>query len=64
MLPAIAAFRVKGLCAAQFTAFHDDGSLNLDAIPAQVVELKRGGVGYVFGVCARGASCCATGLRV
>jgi len=48
MDPTIAAYKVTGLCAATFTAFHEDGSLNLDAIPAQLAELKRGGVGYVF----------------
>lgn len=48
MDPRIAAFRVRGLCAATYTAFHEDGSLNLDAIPAQIAELKRGGVAYVF----------------
>ena len=49
MLPAIAAFRVKGLCAATYTAFNDDSSINFDAIPAQIAELKRGGVTSVFG---------------
>lgn len=49
MDPTIATFRVTGLCAATFTAFNEDGSLNLDAIPAQLAELKKGGVGYVFG---------------
>ena len=42
-------FRIAGLCAATYTAFHDDGSLNFDAIDAQIAELKRGGVTSVFG---------------
>ena len=42
-------FKVAGICAATFTAFNDDGSLNLGAIPAQVEELVRGGVISVFG---------------
>ena len=36
MLPAIQEFKVRGLCAATFTAFGEDGSLNLDAVAAQV----------------------------
>ena len=48
-LPSVREFRVRGLCAATYTAFNDDLSLNLDAIPAQVDELLRGGVKYIFG---------------
>jgi N-acetylneuraminate lyase len=41
-------FRVVGLCAAPFTPFHADGSLDLPSVQAHVDELVRQGVGYAF----------------
>lgn len=42
------AFRFTGLVAASFTAFHDDGSLNLDPIESHAALLARNGVNGVF----------------
>lgn len=38
-------FRVVGLCSAPFTAFNEDGSLDLPSVAAHVDELVRQGVG-------------------
>jgi N-acetylneuraminate lyase len=43
-----APFRLTGLVAATFTAFNDDGSLNLAPIEAHAALLARNGVGGVF----------------
>jgi N-acetylneuraminate lyase len=40
--------RLTGLVAASFTAFHDDGSLNLDPIESHAALLVRNGVTGVF----------------
>ncbi|MBK7469931.1 MAG: hypothetical protein IPI73_04075 [Betaproteobacteria bacterium] len=41
-------FRLTGLIAASFTAFHDNGTLNLDPIEAHAGLLARNGVSGVF----------------
>ncbi|MBK7473714.1 MAG: dihydrodipicolinate synthase family protein [Betaproteobacteria bacterium] len=41
-------FHLTGLIAASFTAFHDDGSLNLEPIEAHAGLLARNGVSGVF----------------
>jgi N-acetylneuraminate lyase len=42
------AFKLKGLIAAPFTPFHEDGSLNLDGIPPMAQALVANGVNGVF----------------
>ena len=41
-------FRVVGLCAAPFTPFNADGSLDKPSVAAHVAELLRQGVKYAF----------------
>ena len=50
---------LRGLIAAPFTAFRKDGSINLEAVPAQVESLLRQGVGgaYIMGTTGEGISC-------
>lgn len=41
-------FRIVGLCAAPFTPFNEDGSLDLPSVVKHVDELVAQGVGYAF----------------
>lgn len=52
------AYRVTGLCAAPFTPFNTDGSLDLPSVAAHVDELVRQGVKYAFVAGTTGEGVC------
>lgn len=60
------AFRLTGLIAATYTPLHEDGSLNLDAVPAMVDFLERAGVTglYICGSTGEGMSLSGEERRV
>lgn len=55
------ALGLRGLIAAPFTPFHDDGSLALEGIPAYAAHLRRAGVRGVFVNGTTGEGCSLSG---
>ena len=55
---AISDFRVEGLCAAPFTPFNADGSVDLPSIAAHVAELVAQGVRWAFVAGTTGEGVC------
>lgn len=58
---AVAPLRLEGLIAAAFTAYHEDGSVNLDVVPKQAEYLQRTGA---RGVLVAGTTGDSLGLTV